>query len=184
MGIAILRYRLFDIDLLINRTLVYGLLTVVLGGAYVGVVAAARLLLQGRATAGVSVAATALVAVLFAPLRSWLQQRADQLLYGDRHDPHAALSRLGRRLEAAMAPEAVLPSLVETVAESLRLPYVAVRVDTGPATVGSTVEHGRLVGEPLCLPLVHQASRSASWCSVRVRQARGSRPRTGGCWPS
>jgi hypothetical protein len=156
MGIAILRYRLFDIDLLINRTLVYTLLTVVLGGTYVGVVAAARLLLQGRASAGVSVAATALVAVLFAPARSWLQQRADQLLYGDRHDPHAALSRLGRRLEAAMAPEAVLPSLVETVAESLRLPYVAVRVDTGQDTAGSNVEHGRLVGEPLCLPLVYQ----------------------------
>ena len=156
IGIAILRYRLFDIDLLINRTLVYTLLTVVLGGTYVGVVAAARLLLQGRATAGVSLVATALVAVLFAPLRSWLQQWADRLVYGDRHDPHAALSRLGRRLEATMAPEAVLPSLVETVAESLRLPYVAVRVDTGQATAGSTVEHGRLVGEPLCLPLVHQ----------------------------
>jgi signal transduction histidine kinase len=156
MGIAILRHRLFDIDLLINRTLVYALLTVVLGGTYVGVVAAARLLLQGRATAGVSVAATALVAVLFAPLRSWLQQRTDRLLYGDRHDPHAALSRLGRRLEATMAPEAVLPSLVETVAESLRLPYVAVRVDTGQDAATSTVEYGRLVGEPLCLPLVHQ----------------------------
>jgi signal transduction histidine kinase len=156
MGIAILRYRLFDIDLLINRTLVYALLTVVLGGTYLGVVAAARLLLQGRATAGVSVAATALMAVLFAPARSWLQRRADRLVYGDRHDPHAALSRLGRRLEATMAPEAVLPSLVETVAESLRLPYVAVRVDTGQDAAGSTVEQGRLVGEPLCLPLVHQ----------------------------
>jgi signal transduction histidine kinase len=156
IGIAILRHRLFDIDLLINRTLVYTLLTVVLGGTYIGVVAAARLLLQRRATAGVSVAATALVAVLFAPLRSWLQQRTDRLLYGDRHDPHAALSRLGRRLEATMQPEAVLPSLVETVAESLRLPYVAVRVDTGQDTAESTVDHGHLVGEPLCLPLVHQ----------------------------
>jgi hypothetical protein len=157
IGIAILRYRLFDIDLLINRTLVYTLLTAVLGGTYVGAVAAARLLLQGRAAAGVSVVATALVAVLFAPLRSWLQQRTDRLLYGDRHDPHAALSRLGRRLEATMQPEAVLPSLVETVAESLRLPYVAVRVDTGQ-DAASTVEHGRLIGEPLCLPLVHQGA--------------------------
>jgi two-component system, NarL family, sensor kinase len=156
IGIAILRHRLFDIDLLINRTLVYTVLTVVLGGAYVGVVAAARLLLQGRATAGVSVVATALVAVLFAPVRSWLQRWADRLLYGDRHDPHAALSRLGRRLEATMQPDAVLPSLVETVAESLRLPYVAVRVDTGQDTAGSTVEQGRLAGEPLCVPLVYQ----------------------------
>jgi signal transduction histidine kinase len=156
MGIAILKHGLFDIDLLINRTLVYAVLTVLLGGAYLGVVAAARLLLQGRATAGVSVAATALVAVLFAPARSWLQGRADRLLYGDRHDPHAALSRLGRRLEATMQPEAVLPSLVATVAESLRLPYVAVRVDTGPDAAGSTVEQGRLLGEALCLPLVYQ----------------------------
>jgi signal transduction histidine kinase len=153
IGIAILRYRLFDIDLLINRTLVYTALTVVLGGAYVGVVAAARLLLQGHAAAGVSVAATALVAVLFAPLRSWLQRRADQLLYGDRHDPHAALSRLGRRLEATMQPEAVLPSLVETVAESLRLPYVAIELAGEDRPAAS---HGHLRGEPVRFPLVYQ----------------------------
>jgi signal transduction histidine kinase len=159
IGIAILKYRLFDIDLLINRTLVYTVLTVVLVGAYVSVVAAARVLLQGHAAAGVSVAATALVAVLFAPVRSWLQRRADRLLYGDRHDPHAALSRLGRRLEATGQPEALLPSLVETVAESLRLPYVAVRVNTGEDAATPTVEHGRLVGEPLRLPLVHQGAQ-------------------------
>jgi signal transduction histidine kinase len=153
IGIAILRHRLFDIDLLINRTLVYTALTVVLGGAYVGVVAAARLLLQGHAAAGVSVAATALVAVLFAPLRSWLQRRADQLLYGDRHDPHAALSRLGRRLEATMQPEAVLPSLVETVAESLRLPYVAIELAGEGRPAAS---YGHLRGQPVRFPLVYQ----------------------------
>ena len=147
-------------------------------------VAAARLLLQGHAAAGVSVAATALVAVLFAPLRSWLQQRTDRLLYGDRHDPHAALSRLGRRLEATMQPEAVLPSLVETVAESLRLPYVAVRVDTGQDTAGSTVDHGRLVGEPLCLPLVHQGAPVGELVLGQRTPGEGSRLLTAGCWPS
>jgi signal transduction histidine kinase len=159
IGIAILKHRLFDIDLLINRTLVYTVLTAVLVGAYVSVVAAARVILQGHTAAGVSVAATALVAVLFAPARSWLQRRADRLLYGDRHDPHAALSRLGRRLAATAQPEALLPSLVETVAESLRLPYVAVRVNTGEDAATPTVEHGRLVGEPLRLPLVHQGAQ-------------------------
>jgi two-component system NarL family sensor kinase len=159
IAIAILKYRLFDIDLLINRTLVYTVLTLVLVGAYVSVVAIARVILQGHAAAGVSVAATALVAVLFAPVRSWLQRRADRLLYGDRHDPHAALSRLGRRLAATGPPEALLPSMVETVAESLRLPYVGVRIDTDQEAATPTVEHGRLVGKPLRLPLVHQGTQ-------------------------
>jgi hypothetical protein len=179
IGIAILRHHLFDIDLLINRTLVYTALTVVLGGAYVGVVAAARLLLQGHAAAGVSVAATALVAVLFAPLRSWLQRRADQLLYGDRHDPHAALSRLGRRLEATMQPEAVLPSLVETVAESLRLPYVAIEVAGEDRPAAS---YGHLRGQPVRFPLVYQGEVVGQLTVGRGRPGRRWPPPTASCW--
>ena len=83
-----------------------------------------------------------------------------------------------------MAPEAVLPSLVETVAESLRLPYVAVRVDTGQDTAGSTVDHGRLVGEPLCLPLVHQGAPVGELVLGPRTPGEGSRLLTAGCWPS
>jgi signal transduction histidine kinase len=73
-----------------------------------------------------AVLATGLVAVMFQPLRQRLQRAVNRLMYGDRDDPAAAINRLGQRLEAALAPEAVLPSLTETVAQALRLPYAAI----------------------------------------------------------
>ena len=48
------------------------------------------------------------------------------MMYGERDDPVTVLSRLGERLEGTLAPDAVLPSLVETVAQTLKLPYVAI----------------------------------------------------------
>src|SRR5207244_6547729 len=75
-----------------------------------------------------SLLGTGLVAVLFQPLRERLQRGVNRLLYGQRDEPYAVLSRLGRRLEAALVPEAILPGLVETVAQALKVPYAAVAV--------------------------------------------------------
>jgi phosphoribosylglycinamide formyltransferase-1 len=55
------------------------------------------------------------------------------LLYGERDEPYAVLARLGQRLEAALAPEAALPTVVQTVAEALRLPYAAIALAQGDA---------------------------------------------------
>jgi signal transduction histidine kinase len=127
VGIAVLRYRLYDIDLLINRTLVYGALTASVVGIYVLVVGYLGALFQtGGGNLLVSLLATGLVAVLFAPLRDRLQRAVDRLMYGERDDPYAAVSRLGERLEGTLAPEAVLPAIVETVREALKLPYAAI----------------------------------------------------------
>ena len=65
------------------------------------------------------------------PLRTWLQRLVDRAMYGDRGDPYAAVSRLTARLQAAAAPGAALPAVAEAIAESLRLPYVAVETTTG-----------------------------------------------------
>lgn len=89
---AILRRRLWDIDPIINRTLVYGLLSAIVVGFYVLV-----------------------VAVLFQPLRDRLQKGVNRLLYGDRDDPYAVMTGLGRR-----------PTVVTTIKDALRLPYVAI----------------------------------------------------------
>src|SRR5207248_8279519 len=75
---------------------------------------------------GISLLATGLVAVLFQPLRGRLQRAVNRLMYGERDDPYRVLTRLGQRLEATLAPEAVLPTIVETVAVALKLPYVAI----------------------------------------------------------
>src|SRR5215216_4709578 len=105
--IAILKYRLYYIDVVINRSLVYGALTACVDGIYVLAVVALGALFQAQGHLAVSLSATGLVAVLFQPLRSRLQRSVNRLMYGERDDPYAVTSRLGRRLEAALAPESV-----------------------------------------------------------------------------
>jgi signal transduction histidine kinase len=136
IGMAILRARLWDIDLLINRTLVYGALTASVVGLYVLVVGYLGTLLQTSGNLFVSLVATGVVALLFQPLRSRLQRGVNRLIYGERDDPYAVLARLGQRLEATLAPDAVLPAIVETIAHALRLPYVAIALtrDEGQRT--------------------------------------------------
>src|SRR5205823_3396154 len=130
LAIALVRYRLYDIDLLVNRTLVYAVLTACLVGAYAGTVALVGALIRHVGFVAPLVA-TALVAVLFAPLRLRLQRRVDRLLYGRRGEPYEVIAQLGERLEETPAPEQVLPTLVETVARALKLPYAAIALRRG-----------------------------------------------------
>src|SRR5215210_503975 len=154
IGIAILRYRLFDIDLIINRTLVYGTLTASVVLLYVLVVGGLGELLQVRGNLIISLIATGLAAAMFQPLRGRLQRTVNRLMYGERHDPYTVLSSLGQRLEASLAPDAMLPAAVRTVARTLKLPYVAVEVgeDGALETVAATGEPAR---NPLRLPLAY-----------------------------
>ncbi len=126
LGVAILRYRLWDIDVIINRTLVYASLTLSVVALYVLLVGGIGALFQARGTFLASLLATGIVAVAFAPLRERLQRGINRLMYGELDDPYRVLSRLGRRLEAALEPAAVSPTIVETVAGALRLPYAAI----------------------------------------------------------
>jgi signal transduction histidine kinase len=153
--IAILRYRLFDIDVVINRTLVYGSLSACVVGIYVLAVVALGALFQSRGNLAVSLLATGVVAVLFQPLRSRLQRGVNRLMYGERDDPYAVISRLGRRLEATLASDTVLPTLVETIAQALKLPYAAILLQDGNG-YRSAASYGSPSGEPETLPLVYQ----------------------------
>jgi signal transduction histidine kinase len=153
--IAILRYRLFDIAVVINRTLVYGALSACVVGIYVLAVVALGALFQARGNLGISLLATGFVAVLFQPLRSRLQRGVNRLMYGERDDPYAVVSRLGRRLEATLAPESVLPTLIETIAQALKLPYAAILLKEGEG-FRTAAAYGSPRGEPEALPLVYQ----------------------------
>ena len=128
LTIAILRYHLFDIDRLINRTLVYGVLSVILVAVYGILVGSFSVLFQTSGNIWVSLVATALIAIGFQHVRDRVQSGVNRLLYGDRDEPYAALSHLGQRLETTMASDTVLPTIVETVAQSLKLPYVALEL--------------------------------------------------------
>ena len=155
-AVAILRHRLFDIDRLVNRTLLYGLLTACVVAIYVTVVAGLGTLVGApEGGIGVSLVATGLVAVAFGPLRSRLQRLVDRLLYGQRADPYRTLALLGRRLETTLQLGMVLPAVAATVAEAFRVPYVAVEA-LEQGGYRTQAEHGQPPGQdaaPLHLPL-------------------------------
>jgi signal transduction histidine kinase len=134
IGFAVLRYRLWDIDALINRTLVYGLLSACVIGLYILVVALLGTLLSQLGNLFISLLATGLVAVVFHPLRERLQQAVNRLMFGERDDPYRILLRLGSRLEATLSTDSVLPTIVETVAQALKLPYAAISWGQGASS--------------------------------------------------
>jgi signal transduction histidine kinase len=132
IGIAVLRYRLYEIDILLSRAVLYGLLTAGVAAVYLGVVELAYLVVGVHGTnLPVQVIATALGAAALFPLRDRVQRRVDRLFYGDRGVPYEALARLGRRVEEAADPETALSSVVKTIADSLRLPYAALELRLG-----------------------------------------------------
>jgi signal transduction histidine kinase len=154
-GLAILKYRLYAIDRLINRTLVYGTLTASVVGLYVLLVGALGALFRSSDNPLIAILATGLIALLFHPLRQRVQRGINRLMYGERDDPSAVLARLGSRLEGTLAPEAVLPTLVQTVRETLRLPYAAIALQHDE-TVEVAASAGKPVEDTLRLPLVYQ----------------------------
>ena len=154
LGYAIVHDRLFDLDVAIRRTLVYGGLT--LGVVLVYLFAVAGLTTAiGQQDYAVSLLATGLAALVALPLRDLLQRGVDRLLYGDRDRPVTVMRRLGRRLEWAADPARAFPAVAETLAEALRLPYVALEVtdEVGGATV--VAAHGTPGRTTHPIPLVH-----------------------------
>jgi signal transduction histidine kinase len=118
IGVAIFRYRLYDIDLVINKTLVYGSLAAFITGLYVAIVVGIGALLQhgARPSLGLSILATAVVAVAFQPVRERVQHLANRLVYGKRATPYEALSAFAGQLGAAVPAEDLLPQLARVLA--------------------------------------------------------------------
>jgi len=151
--IAITRSRLWDIDIVINRTLVYGVLTLTTMVTYVFVVGTVGILMDTGDNAMVAFLATGLIAVLFQPLRDRLQIWINRLMYGERDDPVAVLTKLGEQIEKTGSPEAILSNIVKTIGKTLKIPYVAIELGENDELVAS---YGTPMGKPLRLPLVYQ----------------------------
>ncbi|WP_344599996.1 sensor histidine kinase [Streptomyces glaucus] len=155
--VAVLRQRLWGIDLAVSRTLVWSLLTGMLVGGYVLVVAVLGLALPEDGTA-VRVVATAALAAGTQPARGWLQRRVDRLVHGEGTAP--TLSRVGRHLGSAANDEEALTGMAASLAGSLNLgsvrvldvrgePLAAVADPSGHGTDGIEMPlmvRGRLVG--------------------------------------
>ena len=154
---AILRRGLFDIEVFVNRALVYGGATLAIGGLYVVAVALLGGVLGLGSGASTSLLATGLAAVAALPIRDVLQRLVNRLMFGDRDDPYRALDRLGGRLEGTLDPLETPSVIVRTVAESLRVPWVALRLGTGDE--GRLIAHGRrpATGDVVTVPIVYGA---------------------------
>jgi hypothetical protein len=139
IGIAILRYRLYDIDLLINRTLVYGLLTAVLALVYFGGVTATQALFRTLTSEEqlpqlIVVASTLLIAALFTPLRRRIQSFIDRSFYRSKYDAAKTLEGFSIKLRDETDLEALSGDLVEVVRETMQPAHVSLwlRPETAP----------------------------------------------------
>ena len=133
VGIAILRYRLYDIDLVINRTLVYGALTVLLGAVYVaGVVGLPRLLPLAEDNDLVVAGSTLAVAALFSPLRRRVQAFVDRRFYRLRYDAQRTLEAFSARLREEVDLDTLSAELVGVVRHTLQPASVRVWLADSP----------------------------------------------------
>ena len=153
IAFSIIRYRLWDIDLVINRTLVYGLLTTSTIGLYIFIVGYLGNLFLAQNRSIVAFLATGLIAVIFQPLRLGLQRSVNRLMYGERDDPYSVLSQLRRRLDLALSPGDIMPAILETITQTLKLPYAAIRIGDDTITF-----HGALPPniQPASSPLLYR----------------------------
>jgi len=111
---GILRFRLWDIDLVIRRTIVYGVLAGFIGVTYIGVVVGLGGAFGVRT--GLSIVATVLVAVAFDPLRTRIQRLANRLVFGERASPYEVMAGVAHRLAGMTSASEMLPAIAETVA--------------------------------------------------------------------
>jgi signal transduction histidine kinase len=118
-GVAILKHRLYDIDIVISRTLVYGSLAVFITAVYVGIAVGIGALIGGggKPNLGLSILATAIVAVGFQPLRERVQRIANRLAYGKRATPYEVLSQFSERVADSYATDDVMPRMARVLAE-------------------------------------------------------------------
>lgn len=153
-GAAVLQYRLYDADLLLNRSLVSAGLALVLLAAYMLTVNALGAVFADWNPGVSPLLATGVVAVLFEPVRERVRRGISRLLYGSRDDPQAVFGSLSRSLERAGDPGELLIRVVATVAETLLLPYVAIAAVTrGRSDI--VVQYGRQGMAPQAFLMVY-----------------------------
>ena len=119
IGIAVLKYRLYDIDVVIRKAVVAGAIAVFFTAVYVAIVGGVGALVQSRSTAVLSFIAAAIVAALFQPVMRRAGKLADRIVYGKRATPYEVLSEFSERVGETFAADDVLPRMARVVAEGV-----------------------------------------------------------------
>ncbi|CCG03041.1 sensor histidine kinase [Blastococcus saxobsidens] len=168
--VAMVRHRMFDLDVVVNRTMVHGLLVVSLFGAYVTVVALVSEVVGGDVSWPAGVVAALVVATLTGPLLSRLRTGVDRLMYGDRGRPDAVAGRLAvatTRDAAGDQPADVLTAAAEALRDALRVPWVRVEVGSDRGAAGDPRTEGREVDIRLGAELLGRLCVGARWDGER-----------------
>ena len=165
IALAATRRNLFELDLVLNRALVASITGGVLLAVYGGLVAGTTLVVRGSGPL-VALPAAGAVAVLFAPVRERTRRWVAERLFGLSAEPGVVFDRLGERLSSSADPDSLLAAVVDTVTDSLRLPYVAIELQLAggpriielrgrPAAVVEAVEmrsEDRVIGRLIVSP--------------------------------
>jgi signal transduction histidine kinase len=190
VAIAVLKYRLYDIDIVISKAVLYGSLAVFITAVYAALVVGVGTLAGGRDRPLLAALAAAVVAVAFQPVRQWARRLANRVVYGRRATPYQVLSDFARRIGGTYSAEGVLPQMAQTVAAGTGAEQVVVwlRVDdelrpeassdgslhAGPLPVAGH-ELPRLPDADMSAPVVHQGELLGA-ISVKVPKDEPLRP--------
>ena len=179
LAIAIVKYQLFDIRVVLSRTVLYGLTIAVVIAIYVGVVAGLTLLVPSNAQRGVSVAAAIIVAFLFAPVRAVVQRMINRAFYGTRSDPARTAWQIGEGLRH----DDDLPGVLEQTRGALRLPWISLRGEPDGNVIATA---GTPQGDPDrgVAPHLSETSRSGPWSLVCGEASGTCTTPTGARWTS
>jgi signal transduction histidine kinase len=194
IAIAVLKYRLYEIDIVISKAVLYGSLAVFITAVYASLVVGVGTLAGNRRSPLLAALAAAVVAVAFQPVRQWAGRLANRVVYGRRATPYQVLSDFARRIGGAYADEDVLPQMAHIVAAGTGAERVVVwlRVDDDlrpvasdggppapPLPVQALPVDGRAMpsvpGADLSVPVVHQGELLGA-ISVRMPRDEPLRP--------
>jgi signal transduction histidine kinase len=195
IGVAVLKYRLYEIDVVISKAVLYGALAVFITAVYAGLVVGGGTLAGGRDSPLLAALAAAVVAVAFQPARQWAGRLANRVVYGRRATPYQVLSDFARRIGGAYSHEDVLPQMAQIVAAGTGAEQVVVwlRVDdqlhpvasaggsppaVPPPADGLSVDGQAmsvLPGADMSVPVVHRGDLLGA-ISVRMPKGEPLRP--------
>jgi signal transduction histidine kinase len=194
ISIAVLRFRLYDVDIVINKTVVYGLLAVFIAAVYLGIVVVLGAVFFGRrGNLALSIVATALIAAAFQPVRARTERLANRLVYGKSANPYEVLSEFSQRVIRYSADE-VVPQVAELIRDATRAEAAEVWLRVGhqlelrgssPEVLEETQRRIDLVGEgqpdipgvTSTAPIDYQGELLGA-IGIRTRRGRELDPRT------
>jgi signal transduction histidine kinase len=192
IGIAVLKYRLYEIDIVISKAVLYGTLAAFITAVYAGLVAGMGTLVGNRHSPLLSALAATVVAVAFQPVRQRAGRLANRVVYGRRATPYQVLSEFARRIGGAYASEDVLPQMARIVAAGTGAERVVVWLRVADELRPEASSDGRphpaprpvdgqavpsLPDADLSVPVVHQGSLLGA---ISIRMPRGEPLRPAG----